>query len=114
MTSKAQNRKAGTAPISRDKRGKHTGAKYRPGDNWIECQRCGHDCLGSDALFDGYIKGLIVCPSCYDSPHPQDYVRAYTDRIAPGSGISITPHDYDTTGAVGSTEVPTTTFGDDS
>lgn len=82
------NRSAGANTHSREARGKHTSSsRYKSGDNWVECQRCGHDIYGSDAMEDGYTQGLIVCPKCYDAPHPQDYVRAYEDRISPGSGM---------------------------
>lgn len=75
------------------KRGKHTvNPGYAPGDNWIECQRCGMDVYASDAREDGYREGLIVCPSCYDAPHPQDYVRAFEDTLEP-AGLATGPDD---------------------
>ena len=78
------NKLAGTNKHSRNARGLHVrNPGYKPGDNWIECQRCGMDVYASDAKEDGYREGLIVCPKCYDAPHPQDYVRAFEDTLKP-------------------------------
>ncbi len=82
------------------------------------------DVLASEAREDGYKEGLIVCPKCYDPPHPQDYVRAHDDTLAP-AGLSTGPDDtvnitagvdvngdpltwtsVEDGGAAGSTEVP--------
>ena len=110
---KAWNKRAGANLHSREKRGKHSHSKkWRAGDNWLTCQRCGHDVLASDATEDGYTKGLVVCPTCYDPPHPQDYVRGYQDRISPPSGLVTGETGIEQAdGPVGSTTVPGTTFG---
>jgi hypothetical protein len=109
------NNRAGTNRNSRDVRGKHTeNPGYKPGDNWIECQRCGFDVYASEAREDGYREGLIVCPKCYDAPHPQDYVRAFDDTLTP-YGFATGAVEYNRTGAVGSTTSPAQTgfTGDD-
>ena len=104
--SRSQNHTAGANRESKDARGKHSHSKrYVPGDNLVECQRCGHDIYASDARYDGYTKGLIVCPQCYDPPHPQDYVRAYEDTITPAGPVTGAA-EYSTTGATGSTALP--------
>jgi hypothetical protein len=103
------NNRAGTNRNSRDVRGKHTENRgYKPGDNWIECQRCGFDVYASEAREDGYREGLIVCPKCYDAPHPQDYVRAFDDTLTP-YGFATGAVEYDRTGAEGSTDNPSQT-----
>ncbi len=78
------NRMAGTSRHPGHATGKHVpNPGYVAGDNWIECQRCGFDLLASQAREDGYREGLIVCPSCYDAPHPQDFVHAFEDTLTP-------------------------------
>jgi hypothetical protein len=103
------NRTAGANLNSREARGRHgTSRKYQSGDNWVECQRCGHDIYSSDAVEDGYTRGLIVCPKCYDAPHPQDYVRAYEDRISPAGFVTGATTD-NVAGPAGSTSNPYST-----
>jgi hypothetical protein len=99
----AANERAGANRFSRDVRGQHTyNPGFRYGDNWAECQRCGFDVYASDLKEDGYKKGLMVCPLCYDPPHPQDYVRVVKDDPSP---IWASGENSDSTAAEGSTDV---------
>lgn len=36
------------------------------------CQRCGERIYVTRAKKDGHIKGLVVCPDCWDRKHPAD------------------------------------------
>ena len=109
MSRRSWNRRAGANTHAREVRGKHLGNRWKEGDYWAECQRCGHDVYGSTLREDGYVKGLLVCPKCYDPPHPQDYIRVPVDKITPdGPTTGVT--DYDTTGVEGSTDVPASTL----
>lgn len=106
------NKRAGASLYAQKKTGKHTGKRWKPGDNWTRCQRCGKDIYESDAREDGYQEGLIVCPICYDPPHPQDYIRIYPEDQRPGPlSTGDTGDDYSRVGAEGSTEIPAATFG---
>ena len=108
----AMNRRAGANLHAREVRGRHgENPGYRPGDNWSTCQRCGFDVYASDLREDGYKPGLMVCPKCYDPPHPQDYVRVRTEDTAPLPGSTGSIDSYSTVAAVGSTEIPPATFG---
>lgn len=49
---------------------------------WGECQRCGERLLLNRMVGDGYVKGLRVCPPCYDPPHPQERPIALHDPQA--------------------------------
>ena len=100
------NKRAGTNRNAREARGRHTeNPGYAPGDNWVVCQRCGMDVYASTVREDGYREGLIVCPKCYDAPHPQDYVRAFDDTLTP-HGHATGDDNFSRTGAVGSTTSP--------
>ena len=37
-----------------------------------ECNRCGDRVKLSRMVKDGQMRGLLVCPDCYDPRHPQD------------------------------------------
>ena len=58
---------------------------WKPGRHWVVCQRCGLD------YYDNDIKpewtGAIVCKSCWEPRHPQDFTRSYPEKIAPPSGL---------------------------
>ena len=99
----AWNRRAGANLHSREVRGRHTvNAGFVPGDAWAECQRCGFDVLSSQLREDGYREGLLVCPKCYDPPHPQDYVQAFEDTLVPDSP---SPGGLDTIDVVAGTDI---------
>lgn len=88
--------------------GKHTrNPGYVPGQNWVECMRCGLDYRHSDIKREW--TGLVVCKTCWEPRHPQDFVRARTDRIA-APGPNNTASEFSRVGAVGSTSVPDGTF----
>lgn len=52
---------------------------YVPGDYNVVCDVCSKKIKASDAKQRW--DGLIVCPSDFEHRHPQDYVRAKTDKI---------------------------------
>ena len=52
---------------------------YVPGDYNVVCDVCSKKIKASDAKQRW--DGLIVCPSDFEHRHPQDYVRARTDKI---------------------------------
>lgn len=107
----AMNRRAGANLHSREVRGRHgENPGYRPEDNWSSCQRCGFDIYASELKEDGYKKGMMVCPKCYDPPHPQDYVRVRDDNTSPLEGSTGSIDSYSTVAAEGSTEVPSSTL----
>ncbi len=66
--------------------GKHgTSPGWKAGRHWVECQRCGLDYLDSDIKPEW--TGAIVCKSCWEPRHPQDFTRSYPEKIAPPSGL---------------------------
>jgi hypothetical protein len=48
--------------------------KYRPGDEWDECDRCGFDYLKSELVVEPDTK-YVVCRPCLDEHDPQRYGR---------------------------------------
>lgn len=93
---------------SRTAHGKHTrNPGWIAGQNWVECQRCGLDYRRKDIRREW--TGAIVCKTCWEPRHPQDFVRARRDRIA-APGPSNTAASYSTTAAAGSSEIPAGTF----
>lgn len=56
------------------------------------CQRCDKRIPVSQARLDGYSKGLVVCRTCYERPHPNDTpvpidgpeIRTHPLQIPPG------------------------------
>lgn len=57
------------------------GAGFRPGDRWLECDRCGFDYRLHEMKREW--NGLVVCRSCHEARHPQDFIKVVEDRIAP-------------------------------
>lgn len=57
------------------------GAGFRPGDRWLECDRCGFDYRLHEMKREW--NGLVVCTSCHEPRHPQDFIKVVEDRIAP-------------------------------
>lgn len=51
---------------------------YRPGDFYRQCDRCGFKVRASATKKEW--TGLITCEPCWDSRHPQDFVRGKVDR----------------------------------
>lgn len=69
------------------------GNGYHAGSHYVECARCSDKVLDDQVTKDGY--GYIVCKKCYESRHPQEFVRARKDKIA-ASGLvqSEVPANY--------------------
>lgn len=88
--------------------GRHTrNPGYRPGRHWVLCQRCGLD------YYDNEIKkewtGALVCKSCWEPRHPQDFVRGRRDRIS--APMPVNPDSLiNQTAAEGSTNPLQSTF----
>lgn len=57
------------------------GAGFVPGNRWVECDRCGFDYRKNQIKLEW--NGLAVCLKCWETRHPQDFVKAVTDHIAP-------------------------------
>jgi len=47
---------------------------YKPGDRLVTCDVCDFDYRFSEMRRGVALgqKGLVVCPECYDAPHPHD------------------------------------------
>lgn len=103
--------KAGGNWTHRSTPGKHTANPgYKPGSWWVECSRCGLDYRAEDIKPEW--TGAIVCKSCWEPRHPQDFVRPRRDRInvpGPVRGDSYANAEFNTA-ADGSTEPPPSTF----
>jgi hypothetical protein len=74
------------APIpslpSRNVRNKKTrNPGFIGGAHWIICDRCGCAVRECDSRLTW--EGYVVCPDDWEPRHPQDFVRAREDRIAP-------------------------------
>jgi len=52
---------------------------YSPGSWNIICDSCSKKIKASESKQRW--DGLIVCPSCYEQRHPQDFVKARQDKI---------------------------------
>ncbi len=55
--------------------------QYKRGDHWVECERCGFVYRASKMTKEW--TGLIVCRSCRETRHPQDFVRGRKDDQTP-------------------------------
>ena len=94
------------------KHGKHVrNPGWKPGESWLECQRCGLDHYASDARREW--TGLIVCKSCWEPRHPQDFVRSKRERITASGPSNTREVGVGGTAAEGSTDVPAGTFNDE-
>jgi len=58
---------------------------FKPGDYWVICDRCGCAVRSSQARLTW--EGYVVCPDDWEPRHPQDFVRAKHDQIAPGGFV---------------------------
>lgn len=52
---------------------------YKSGDWNVICDRCGHKYKASKLQREW--TGLMVCSQCFETRHPQDFIRARQDRI---------------------------------
>lgn len=60
---------------------KHTkNPGYKAGDHWNTCQRCGFDMRASDSHKEW--NDAVVCDSCWEPRHEQDFVRAIKEDTA--------------------------------
>lgn len=57
---------------------------FRPGNYWIECDRCGLEYRQSEIKKEW--TGLLVCKECWEPRHPQEFIRARKDQISPPPG----------------------------
>ena len=52
---------------------------YLSGEFNLTCDRCSKKIKAHQAKHEW--TGFIVCGDCYESRHPQDFVKAHTDKI---------------------------------
>lgn len=52
---------------------------YVSGSHNITCDRCSKKIKAHEAKHEW--TGFIVCGDCYETRHPQDFVKAHTDKI---------------------------------
>jgi hypothetical protein len=89
--------------------GKHTrNPGYIAGEHWVTCQRCDIDYYSRDILREW--NGAIVCRSCWEPRHPQDFVRTRAERIQAPGPLNGTGAGLGQPFAVGSTSPPPPTF----
>jgi len=84
------------APIpslpSRNVRNKKTrNPGFIGGNHWVSCDRCGCDVREQDSRTTW--EGFVVCLDDWEPRHPQDFVRAKLDRIAPEGHVRPEPAD---------------------
>ncbi len=53
---------------------------YKPGDNYFACPICGFKKRVSEGGYNSDKE--FVCKECWDPKHPQESVKARTDRIS--------------------------------
>jgi len=58
---------------------------FKPGNYWVSCDRCGEDYRLKQTRKEW--TGVVVCRWCWEPRHPQDFVRAKKDTIAPQSYV---------------------------
>jgi hypothetical protein len=54
---------------------------WKPGRWKVVCDRCGFR-FHSDALKEEW-TGLMVCSGCWETRHPQDFIKVPLERITP-------------------------------
>lgn len=54
---------------------------YRNGDNKACCDRCGRQRRASQLKREW--TNLLVCETCFETKHPQDYLKAHVDNPTP-------------------------------
>lgn len=77
---------------------------FRSGDYWVVCDRCGFDYRNSQIKVQW--DGLTVCNRCWEPRHPQDFVRAVKDTIAPQGPVRTPPTETFVTGTEATTGEP--------
>ena len=92
----------------RVRHGAHTANPgWLSGQYWVECQRCGLDYRAKHIRKQW--DGLIVCESCWEPRHSQDFVRGRADQMrprGPSNPVGLVVMDSTT----GSTSIPGGTF----
>lgn len=53
---------------------------YVSGSHNITCDRCSKKIKAHEAKHEW--TGFIVCGDCYETRHPQDFVKAHSDKIS--------------------------------
>ena len=64
-------------------------SRYIPGDHWVICDRCGFAFRESETRLTW--DNLVVCHKDWEPRHPQDFVRAEPDTIAPQGNVRPEP-----------------------
>jgi len=72
--------------------------KFRSGDHWATCQRCGRVFRSSKLRKEW--TGLWVCSEDFESRHPQDFVRSVKDSIAVYPALPEATDEYISRGCV--------------
>ena len=62
------------------KRGVSRNPGYKPGSNWDECDYCGFQFRIEDLKITW--DGFWACDEDWQERHPQDFLRAFEDKIA--------------------------------
>jgi hypothetical protein len=58
--------------------------RYKSGDPWTDCDRCGFTYRMSQVRKE--YTGLMVCDKCYETRHPQEFVYVQPEQLQGGSG----------------------------
>lgn len=64
---------------------------WQSGNYWVVCDRCGKDYRVANVEEEW--NGLVVCTSCFETRHPQDFVRSVKDDSSPTSYVRTEPVD---------------------
>ena len=88
-------------------------AGYEAGNHWVECPRCGNDVRANEMKKEWTGQYVCVTYKCYEVRHPQDFVRAREEKVAPKEPV-YPPPEVRTTGVefddIGLNVVPSGTF----
>jgi hypothetical protein len=87
-------------------------AGYEPGNYWAVCDRCGIDHRISEMKETW--DGLLVCERDWEPRHPQEFIRAVADKVAPDGDIRPPPAQdtfIEVSYSVTQPGVPNSTFG---
>ena len=92
---------------------------YKPGDHWLICDQCARKMRysASTRRWDGLIVHKDPNEGCFETRHPQDFVRARPDNKPPAV-IRPEPTDIETEVTIDSSvenaaynQIPSGTFG---
>lgn len=73
------------------RRDKSLSPGYQAGNYWLVCDVCGKAMRQKDAKTRW--DGAVVCPSDWEPRHPQDFVRAVEDIVAPQGLVRTEPEE---------------------